>query len=80
MGPHAQLPRPKPSDRVRECLDCGWTSLCDGLAAIETFHMEFREGRGESRYINVRAGERIVQVAISPAGRSVRVFVDGNEV
>lgn len=70
---------PKPSSRVTELLAIGWTPLCAGLAAISTWHMQRRPSEGRSHFIDVYAGERHVQVFISPTGRSVRVFVDGDE-
>lgn len=70
---------PKPSRRVAELLAIGWTSACDGLAALSWFTMQRRPNEGVSRFIDVYAGERRFQVYISPAGRSVPVYVDGKE-
>jgi hypothetical protein len=70
---------PKPSKRVVELLSLGWTSACDGLAALQWFTMKRRPNEGTSRFLDIYAGERHVQIYISPTGRSVRVYVDGNE-
>lgn len=69
------------SERVMMAvLEAGWDSACDGLAAVMWHRFEFRKGRGDHRTLHVLAGDREVQVGISPSGRSVRVFVDGEEV
>lgn len=71
---------PKPSERVLQAIEAGGTPACDGLAAVSAWRFQFRKGRGDYRNLDVRAGNRSVQVSISPSGRSVRVFVDGLEV
>lgn len=69
----------KPSRRVSELIAVGWTSACDGLAALNWFAIKRRPNEGTYRVIDLYAGERRVEVYISPAGRSVRVYVDGKE-
>lgn len=71
---------PKQSRQVAERIAIGWTSLCAGMAAISTWRMERRPGEGHSQFIDIVAGHREVQVYISPTGRSVRVYVDHDEV
>lgn len=69
------------SDRVAQAInEAGWTPACDGLVATCWWQFEHRAGRGPYRFLDVIAGQRKVQVSVSPSGRSVRVFVDGVEV
>ncbi len=68
------------SDRVSQAInEAGWTPLCDGLAAVAWWTIKRRPNEGESRFVDVMAGDRKVQVYISPSGSSVRVYVDGKE-
>jgi len=70
----------QPSFRVHRAIEkADWTPAADGLAALMWHRFEFRKGRGDYRTVHLLAGEREVQVSISPSGRSVRVFVDGVE-
>ena len=70
---------PEPSWRVANLLDMGWTSAANGLAAIQWWHVARRSTEGESQFLDLYAGDRHVQVYISPTGRAVRVYVDGQE-
>lgn len=70
---------PKPSKQVAKLIGLGWSSACDGLAALSWFEVRRRPNESLSRFIDIYAGDRKVQVYISPTGRSVRVFVDGQE-
>lgn len=71
---------PKPSAKVAELKAIGWTPVCDGLAVVQTWKVGLRRNEPDSHFIDVYAGERHVQVYISPTGQSVRVFVDYDEV
>lgn len=71
---------PKPSARVAQVLEAGGTPALDGLVAIMGGKLPLYRGRGPHRFLDVWAGERHVQVYVSPTGRSVRVYVDGQEV
>lgn len=72
--------RPQPSEAVARALAREWWSpACDGLAAVTSWNVKRRPNERESRFLDVLAGDRKVQVYISPGGRSVRVFVDGTE-
>lgn len=66
--------------RVREALGAGYSPLMDGLAACCWFRYHRREAEPDSRAFKLYAGDRTVEVYVSPAGRSVRVWVDGQEV
>ncbi len=68
-----------PSDRVIRLLGAGWSSACDGLVALAWSRQRRRPSEDEYRLLDLYAGERHVQMCISPAGRSVRIFVDGEE-
>jgi hypothetical protein len=70
---------PKPSRKVTELLAIGWTPAAGGLVALSEFIIRRRPTEGISHFIDVFAGERHVQVYVSPSGRSVRVYVDGTE-
>jgi hypothetical protein len=56
-----------------------WSPACDGLAAVTSWRVKRRPNESESHFLDVLAGERKIQVYVSPTGRSVRVFVDGKE-
>lgn len=71
---------PRPSPAVEQALEAGWAPTCDGAVALCEFHYARDVGGPEHRFLDVRAGERRIQVAVSPAGRSVRIYVDGTEV
>jgi hypothetical protein len=73
---------PKPSKGVTSAIDADYTPLADGLAAIMwfTYHTGRARDHGPYRLINLRAGERRIEVCISPTGRSVQVYVDGEKV
>lgn len=78
------MPRPDDvdgRDRVEQLIEAGWTALLDGAIAASWWAIEWRAGRGKHRslMLYVRGG-RSIEVTVSPTGRSVRVFVDGNEV
>lgn len=70
---------PQPSEKVLQALSAGATSFHGGLAAVHSWRYERRPNDRPSRFIDVYAGDRHVQVYVSPQGRSVRVFVDGTE-
>ncbi len=71
---------PKPSERVAQALATNeWDAILGGLGAIHWYRFEHRPGRGDYRTLTLIVGEREIQVGVSPTGRSVRVFVDGNE-
>lgn len=72
--------RERPHKRVAEAIAAGWAPVCDGLAAMSWFRFVAHKGRGPRRTIDVHAGDRHVQIGMSPRGRVVRVFVDGTEV
>jgi hypothetical protein len=72
--------RERPHRDVAAAVAAGWSAACDGLAAVSWFRFNARKGRGPHRTLDVRAGDRRVQIGISPRGRVVRVFVDGTEV
>lgn len=72
--------RERPHKRVAEAIAAGWSSACDGLAAVSWYRFHWHKGRGPHRVIDVRAGGRHVQITMSPRGRVVRVYVDGVEV
>lgn len=48
--------------------------------AVMPWRCEFRKGRGEHFGVVVRAGDRTVEVTISPKGGTVHVHVDGEKV
>lgn len=63
---------------VRRALEAGWTAA--GPAAVSWFTYRHRmRDAGPYHFVNVRAGDHEVQISVSPTGRSVRVFVDGQE-
>jgi hypothetical protein len=71
---------PKPSERVAKALATDqWDAVMDGLVAAHWFRFEHRPGRGPHRVLKMLVGERDIEVVVSPTGRSVRVYVDGNE-
>lgn len=71
---------PKPSKRVAEAIASEqWDRVMDGLVAAHWFRFEHRPGRGPHRVLKMLVGEREIEIVVSPSGRSVRVFVDGNE-
>ena len=73
---------PDPSERVRARLANGASSACDGLAAVDWYRYDDgrqRNGGEPYRVLAIDAGNRSIQVSISPKGRSVRIFVDGEE-
>lgn len=71
---------PLPSERVTNLLEAGWTSACGGSVAISGWQIQRRPSEGFSRFLDVAAGDRHVQIYVSPTGRSVRVYVDGTEI
>lgn len=71
--------KPKASKSVTDLLDIGWSPLCDGLVAATDWYVERRPGEGKSHRLDIYAGERHIQICVSPTGRSVRVYVDGEE-
>ena len=71
--------KPKASERVIKALENGDTPACDGLVAISAHQVKRRPNEDYSRFLHVLAGERRVEIYLSPTGRSVRVYVDGKE-
>lgn len=71
---------PNASDQVKGALLNGFYAACDGLAAVSWFRFQPDARRGQYRNLTIRAGDREVQVGISPTGRAIRIFVDGKEV
>lgn len=70
----------KASDQVTKALSIeGTVSACDGLVAISAHQVKRRPNEDYSRFLHVLAGERRVEIYLSPTGRSVRVYVDGKE-
>ncbi len=70
----------KPSQRVANALALeGVVPACDGLVAISAHSVQSRPNEPASRFLHIYAGERRVEVYLSPTGRSVRVYVDGKE-
>lgn len=70
-----------PSERMRQLFEAGWASACEGLIAISSYAFEWRAGRGQYKTLQVEVeGGRTVEISISPTGRSVRIYVDGEEV
>lgn len=72
--------RSRVGERVRSALAAGWYSFADGMAALSWIRYEARPGRGMAHNLTVRAGDREVQIGISPGGQSVQVFVDGQQI
>lgn len=71
---------PKPSAQVAKALTIeGNYAACDGLVAICAHQVRRRPNEDVSRFLHILAGERRVEVYLSPTGRSVRVYVDGLE-
>ena len=70
---------PDASQRVKNAIEAGDSPLLWGFAAAHQFSMEWRKGRGKHRTFVLYAGDREVHVHVSPSGRKVRVFVDGQE-
>lgn len=68
------------SKRVQQALDAGASPVADGLAAVHWFRFQPRPDGGRYHVVNVDAGNRHVEVTISPTGRSVHVYVDGQRV
>lgn len=69
MNRHAQISR---------ALGAGWTPVGDfGAATWFTFDTG---ARGTYQQMIVLAGERRVEISVSPTGRSVQVYVDGKKV
>lgn len=60
--------------------DGEWADVADGDAALRWFRFGPDRRRGDYRVIDLLVGDRHVQVAVSPSGRSVQVFVDGEKV
>lgn len=77
MGPRPV--KPKASERVTKALESDWTPACDGLVAISAHQVKRRPNEDYSRFLHVLAGERRVEIYLSPTGKSVRVYVDGKE-
>lgn len=71
---------PRASERVKSALHAGYYAACDGLAALSWFRFTPDPRQGQYHNLTMRAGDREVQVSVSPTGRKVRVFVDGQEV
>ena len=72
--------KPKASERVTNALSIeGTVPDCDGLVAISAHQVKRRPNEDYSRFLHVLAGERRVEIYLSPTGRSVRVYVDGKE-
>ena len=67
-----------PTRKVQESIEAGWSATCDGLAAVAWFRLDTADAPRHA--LKVRAGGREVEVYISPTGRSVRVWVDHEEV
>lgn len=71
---------PKPSAQVARALTIeGTVPACDGLVAISAHQVQRRPTEDYSRFLHILAGERRVEIYLSPTGRSVRVYVDGTE-
>jgi hypothetical protein len=69
----------KRSQRVADAIDAGFTPI-GVAAAVAAFRLQHRDrDPGPYHFVDLVAGDRKVQVSISPTGRSVRVFVDGQE-
>lgn len=69
----------KVGEQVQRALKIGYTSVCADMAAVSWSSFDMGS-KGVYREIRLLAGEREIEVTISPKGHSVRVFVDGNEV
>jgi hypothetical protein len=69
---------PVPSKAVTLALRAGYISLCSGAVAVSW--LKFLSGRKVYRQAIMLAGDRRVEVSVSPAGRSVRIWVDGVEI
>jgi predicted nucleic acid-binding protein len=66
------------SERVRKALESGhYSPWAAGMAAVGFWRHEVRQGRGDHHFLDVLAGDRLVQIVVSPNGRVVRVYVDG---
>jgi hypothetical protein len=69
---------PLQSKAVTSALRAGYTSLCNGAVAVSW--LKLISGRKVYRQVIMLAGDRRVEVSVSPAGRSVRIWVDGVEI
>lgn len=67
--------------RLQQMANSGtWSMACNGNAGVRWFTIRRRTTEPASSILTVRTEHREVEVYISPAGRSVRIFVDGEEV
>lgn len=72
---------PAASEAVSRAIEAGATAVADGAAAVSWYRFRARPtDPGDYRTVDLRAGDRHVQISISPTGRRVHVFVDGTEV
>jgi hypothetical protein len=69
---------PLRSEAVTLALRAGYISLCSGAVAVSW--LKFLSGRKVYRQAIMLAGDRRVEVSVSPAGRSVRIWVDEVEI
>lgn len=67
------------SGPVRTCIDAGWRAVGPAAVSWWCYRHRWRDA-GPYHFVDLRAGDRRVQISVSPTGRSVRVFVDGQEV
>jgi hypothetical protein len=68
------------SDKVKNAIEHGDSSLCDGFIAAHWYTFDIKQDGRPYRVIHLKAGDRDIEINVSPAGRSVRVFVDRTEV
>lgn len=66
-------------ERTDRAVEAGATPLVEGALAISWWSFTPDERRGKYDFLDVYAGDRKVQICVSPARRSIRVFVDGDE-
>ena len=52
----------------------------DPVVRVAGWSMAWDKRRAPSHHLTVTAGDQRIEVAISPAGKNVRVFVQGREV
>lgn len=61
--------------------ELGWQPACNGHLALSGWRMLRRPTDVDPYlFLDVRSATRAIQIAVSPTGRSVRIFVDGNEI
>ena len=65
---------------VQKAVDAGWTPVLDGDGAVAWFTHDLHGGKGRYKVLDVLVKEHQIQVSVSPTGRSVQIYVDGERV